>query len=91
MAREPLQLPGSAVSVSPSRAVPEIDGAVSEVGADGSIEAGADVAVASPAAFVAVTSTRMRLPVSAALVVYVLPVAPSIGAQSPDGSQRVQR
>ena len=50
----PLQVPGLAVRVSPSRGVPEIVGGAVSPGADGFTEAGADAASALPAAFVAV-------------------------------------
>jgi hypothetical protein len=71
VAWEPLHVPGSAVRVCPSRGVPEIVGGAVLSGAAGFTEAGAEVAVAFPAAFVAFTTTRMRFPVSAATVVYV--------------------
>ena len=68
VACEPFHVPGSAVRVWPSRAVPEIVGGAVLSGAAGFTEAGAELAVAFPAAFVALTTTRMRLPVSAATV-----------------------
>jgi hypothetical protein len=77
------------VRVSPSRVVPEIDAAAVGTGADGLTDAGAEASLALPAAFVAVTTTRMRRPVSAAVVVYVRAVAPAMSAQSaPLVSQR---
>ena len=66
VACEPLHVPAWAVSVSPSRAVPEIVGGLVETGAAGFTDAGAEAASARPAAFVAVTTTRTRLPLSAA-------------------------
>jgi hypothetical protein len=75
----PLQLPLVAVSVWPSSAVPEIDGAAVFCGAAGATAGTArvasDVDDVCPAAFAAVTATRSRWPTSAAWTVYVWPVA----------------
>ena len=51
----------------------------------------AEVAVAEPALFVAVTVTRMVEPASAEAAVYVTDVAPEIGVQfPPEVAQRTQ-
>src|SRR3972149_403059 len=58
-----LQLPGSAVSVCPSTVAPLIVGGARLVGTVGATRSlGAEVAVADPPAFVAVTSTRRLAP-----------------------------
>jgi len=50
---------------------------------------GAEVAVAEPAPFVAVTAARSRDPTSAAVTTYVAEVAPAIDVhEPPDESQR---
>ena len=59
----PVHVPRSAVSVSPSRVVPEIVGAaVLTGGAAATPAVAADVAGVAPAAFVAVTTTRIVAP-----------------------------
>jgi hypothetical protein len=66
----PDQAPGSAVNVSPSCAVPEIVGTEVFAGGDGAActtSVAAEEAVAAPAAFDAVTVTRMVEPTSAAV------------------------
>ena len=62
----PLHVPGSAVSVPPSMPVPlGAAGWVVLTGGAGSVAAvGAETAVSSPAALVAVTSTRIAWPTS---------------------------
>ena len=62
----PDQLPGSAVSVEPSSAVPEIEGAVVLEGASASTSSlAADVAESEPPSLEAVTTTRTVEPTSA--------------------------
>jgi hypothetical protein len=64
----PVHVPRLRVSVEPSRAVPEIDGATVFTGAVGAtVAVCAEVAVVAPAALVAVTATRMVEPASAAV------------------------
>src|SRR5438477_10534694 len=77
----PLQLPVEAVSVCPTRVVPEIVGtavffgaAFATAGATASVAF--DSAVAEPSAFVAVTRTRIACPASAPVSVEVLLVGP---------------
>ena len=61
----PVHVPRSTVSVPPSRVVPEIVGATVLTGGVAATRAvAAVVAVALPAAFVAVTTTRTVLPAS---------------------------
>jgi hypothetical protein len=86
----PLQAPLSTVSVWPSRTVPVIVGAVPLTGGVGSILAlCAAVAVAVPAVFVAVTTTRVVVPTSAEVSVYVCAVAFGMSVQfEPPASQR---
>ncbi len=63
---EPVHVPASAVSVSPSVGVPEIDGGTSLAGGIASTTALAgEVASTAPPAFVPVTTTRRREPMSA--------------------------
>ena len=62
---EPVHVPVSAVRVCPSAGVPEIDGATVLTGAMASMTALAgEVASTEPPAFVAVTTTRRREPMS---------------------------
>ena len=64
----PDQLPGLALSVCPACAVPEIVGSAVLVGATGAAvttEVCAELAVADPAEFEAVTATRIVAPMSA--------------------------
>ncbi len=62
----PLQLPGSAVSVCPSRAVPEmVGGEVLLNAAAATTAVWAEVAPLEPALFEAVTATRIVAPTSA--------------------------
>ena len=64
----PVHSPVSAVSVSPSRAVPEIDGrAVFAGGVGSTVAVAADDAVSRPPGFVAVTTTRIVWPTSSAV------------------------
>ena len=65
----PVHTPGSAVSVPPSTPVPVgAGGCVVFTGGAGSVwTVGAETAVSSPAAFAAVTSTRMVWPTSASV------------------------
>src|SRR4051794_16940290 len=80
----PVHVPGSAVSVSPSRAVPATDGAAVGFGATGSTTPlMLDVAVAEPASFVAVTTTRNCDPTSAETGVYARAPAPGMSVHSP--------
>ena len=61
----PFQVPVSAVSVSPSRAVPEIEGSFSLVGGAATTTAVfSEVAGVSPPPFLAVTMTRRVEPTS---------------------------
>ena len=61
----PVHVPSSAVSVSPSRVVPLIDGSpVFDGAAAPIVGVGSEPASAEPAAFVAVTSTRIVPPTS---------------------------
>jgi hypothetical protein len=73
----PLHRPASAVSVSPSRAVPQTVGSSIAVGGT----AATAKLVAEPAAFVAVTRTASRAPTSSAVATYVREVAPAMSAQ----------
>src|SRR5690349_7821455 len=83
MSGVPVQAPGSAVSVPPSRGGPSIDGVAVLSGSRGATAVvGADCAVAEPASLRAVTTTRRSWLTSAAVAVYVLAAAPSIGVQS---------
>ena len=78
----PVQVPRSTVSVSPSRAVPPTVGATVFAGATGSTRPAApDVADVDPAVFVAVTITRVVVPTSAGVSLYVVAVAPAMSAQ----------
>ena len=64
----PVHVPGSAVSVSPSTGSPEIVGASVFTGGSASTSAVAgEVALSLPAPFVAVTTTRIAAPTSAAV------------------------
>ena len=63
----PSQLPGSAVSVEPSSGLPEIDGAPVFDGASASTSSeAAEPADAEPPSLLAVTTTRIVAPTSAA-------------------------
>ena len=86
----PVHVPRPAVSVEPSRAVPEIVGRpVLAGGATATAVVGAEVAAAEPPSLRAVTTTRNSRPTSAPVAVYVLLVAPEIGWQLPPlASQR---
>ncbi len=78
----PVQVPRVPVSVSPSRAVPEIVGAVVLTGgARATVAVAVVLAGVAPAVFVAVTTARIVLPVSAAVSVYVWPVAFAMSVQ----------
>src|SRR5947199_252852 len=86
----PVQVPWSAMAVPPSSSAPEIDGAAVFAGAAGATGAvAADGVVLLPAAFAAVTATRIAWPTSAGLRSYVVPVAPAMATQFvPSASQR---
>ena len=86
----PVHVPRVAVSVSPSRAVPEICGAVALTGgAAATVAVGVVAAVVEPAPFVAVTTARRVVPASAAVSVYDARVAPPRSVQlAPFVSQR---
>src|SRR4029079_10437276 len=81
------------VSVEPSRAVPEIAGAVRFAGGAGTtLSLGMSRDVALPAAFVAVTLRIRTWPTSAPVSVSASAVAPVIAVQAlPVASQRLQR
>ncbi len=70
--------------------MPEITGSAVLTGGSGTIgTVCGDVAAALPAAFAAVTTTRIVLPTSAVTATYVAPVAPAMSAQAlPEASQR---
>jgi hypothetical protein len=93
----PIQVPGSAVTTDPVRNVPRNDGALVCTGGPTTVPVGFEAAVAEPSAFVAVTRARSRNPTSAAVRVYLEPVAPEIAMQSlpsgcpPPDPQRTQR
>src|SRR5919201_6343433 len=75
----PDQVPGSAESVSPWRAVPATVGAVTLDGGSAATTAVAsEVALVLPAALEAVTDTRTVPPTSAARSAYVAPVSPAM-------------
>jgi hypothetical protein len=86
----PDQDPVAAVSVSPSRSVPDTAGSAVFVGGAAPITpVAADVVVAEPAAFVAVTCARTVAPTSADTRTYVALVAPAMSAHdAPPESQR---
>ena len=87
----PLQVPSSDTpSVAPSRAAPDAVGAALLTGAAAvTTTVAADAATASPAALVAVTSTRSACPMSAPRGAEVLPAAPAMLAQPvPSAAQR---
>src|SRR3954454_23002604 len=76
---DPVHVPGAAVRLDPSCAVPVIVGATVLAGGDGAAAIGvvaSDVAELEPATFEAVTTARIRAPASAEVAVYVGPVAP---------------
>jgi hypothetical protein len=90
------------VSVSFSRAVPEIVGGLFRDGGPASGDAwttpvGSELKLAVPSAFVAITRERIVWPTSAAVSTYVLRVSPEIVSHltplvpPPDVSQRSQR
>jgi hypothetical protein len=78
----PLQVPLFAVRAEPTEGVPEMLGAVVGVGAVvlETTADGADVALAEPLVFFAVTVTRSVCATSAVTALYVAEVAPSIAA-----------
>jgi hypothetical protein len=86
----PAQVPGDAVTSSPTRAAPLIAGGSVLRGAVAAIgPVAADTAVTLLAPFEAVTSTRTVWPTSASPTASVRSVAPSIGVHSrPSASQR---
>ena len=88
----PLQLPVVAVSAWPCCAVPEIVGSdvfVGEAAAAVTTAVCAEVAVAEPVEFDAVTTIRTVLPTSAAATVCVCAVSPTMSTQPPPAeSQR---
>ena len=91
----PVQEPFVALRIWPSRTVPATSGSPPGSltgGASAAIVAVAgEVALAAPSRFVAVTVTRIVLPMSALPSVWVAPPAPAIGAQAaPASSQRCQ-
>jgi hypothetical protein len=82
----------AAVSVWPSRRLPDTVGAAVLAGGvpvTGAVAA--EVADATPSGFVAVTTTRIAAPTSAAISVYVAPVAGRFTHSAPVASQRCQR
>src|SRR5215217_5006442 len=89
----PAHAPGSAVSVEPCSGVPVTVGrSVFDGGTASTRGVGSDVAVSSPAALRAVTTTRRRSSTSVAVATYLPSVAPAIGPQlSPRTSQRSHR
>ena len=89
----PVQVPCERVSVWPSRVVPVIAGATLTAGGTPATTAlRLDGALEVLTAFVAVTMTRMREPMSAAVSEYVDAVAPAMSVQSSVvASQRCQR
>src|SRR4051794_30048648 len=80
----------STLRVWPSSAVPEIEGAAEFDGGFAVTAAvGAEVALAEPSPFVAFTTTRRVLPISAPVRSWVEPVAPLMSAHlAPVPSQR---
>ena len=75
----PDHVPGSADSTCPACAVPLIVGSAVLLGATGAgatTAVGSELALLEPALFVAVTTTRIVKPTSAASAVYVFDVAP---------------
>src|SRR2546421_6720907 len=96
----PVQVPSSAVSVSPTVAVPDTVGTVSALGGAGGSAGGAaagalttsdaaELASPVPNASVALTTTRRVAPASSAPIAYVVPVAPVISRHaSPAGEHR---
>src|SRR6266487_5860025 len=80
----PDQVPGAAVSICPSRAVPEIvGGATFSGGFPTTMPVAADDACAEPPAFDAVTVTRSVDPTSGDETVYVEDVAPTMSVHVP--------
>src|SRR5688572_20640643 len=79
----PLHVPSSAVSSSPTRAVPEIVGRDVFRGAPPPVTraVASERALAAPSAFTAVTRTRIVWPTSSAASRYVRSVAPRTAAQ----------
>ena len=88
----PDQTPGSADNSCPACAVPLIEGGDELLGATGAgatTDVGSELALLEPALFVAVTTTRIVEPTSAATAVYVSDVAPLMLPQLlPPVSQR---
>ncbi len=86
----PVHVPSSPTSSSASRAMPVTVGrTVAAGGAASTMAVTPVIADTEPAALVAVTRARRRLPMSAAVSVYVVAVAPATGAQAaPVASQR---
>jgi hypothetical protein len=81
---EPVHVPGDAVSVCPSCAVPVIDGAVEFAGGAGggvTTAVAAEAAVAAPPLFEAVTDRTIVYPTSNDVSVYVDCVAPAMSKQ----------
>jgi hypothetical protein len=91
----PVQSPTDAVSVCPSRGVPEIAGSATFAGAATAAVTtvvGCELAAAEPPALVAVTTTRRVLPTSEACNTYVASVAPAMSRQlAPLASQSRHR
>ena len=86
----PVQVPGSAVRVCPSRASPERDGPV-PISGGAAAPIGPTAALWSspvPDTFVAVTPATIRAPMSSSLSRYVSVVAPATGIQGPLAGQR---
>jgi hypothetical protein len=78
----PVHVPWSAVNCCPSCGVPEIaGGAVFAGGAAATTAVGADTAAEVPATFDAVTATRSVDPMSVAVALKLVPVAPAISIQ----------
>ena len=89
----PVHVAAPAVSVEPSRAVPEIVGAAVFAGGAGGPRSSARTSrVSSRRRCGAVTTTRRARPTSAPVAVYVVAVAPAIGSHLPPlASQRCHR
>src|SRR6185312_7987564 len=94
-AGKPVQVPGSAVSVSPATAEPLIDAATVFAGAAGATSTTAVTSegdVSLPASLVAVTTTRMEEPTSSgATSTYVESAASSMSAQLPGSPPSLHR
>src|SRR5690349_1547632 len=90
----PVQVPGSAVSVSPATAEPLTDAATVFAGAAGAAETAAvssDAAVALPELFVPAMTTRTYAPTSSSTRRYVAPVAPPMSTHVPRSPLSLQR